>query len=249
MLKLRPLDRPNEPVEARQRGTAIHKSLERFVVENAPLGDAGVTVLNGLLVEELANTHMSPAQIALQRPLLPSMARAFVDFEMERRAARPRLVIEGKGQISFPAGGRAFTLIAKADRLEVRDGLVDILDFKTGYPASLKQVLAGFYPQLTLTAAILRHGGFDGITARDIGDMMYVRVAPDSVSERKVHEKGMPNDDLAEAALASLRRRLDAYGKADKAYLSWTAPQFLKNRGGDYDQLARPLRMVCAGGR
>ena len=167
------------------------------------------------------------------------MARAFVDFEMARRAARPRLVIEGRGQIVFNAGGRPFTLISKADRLEVRDGLVDILDFKTGYPASLKQVLAGFYPQLTLTAAILRHGGFDGIAARDVGDMMYVRVAPETVAERKVFEKGVSNDDLAENALTSLKRRLDAYGRADKAYLSWTAPQFLKNRGGDYDQLAR----------
>jgi ATP-dependent helicase/nuclease subunit B len=239
ILKVKPLDRPNEPVEARQRGTAIHKSLERFVTENAPLGQAGVETLNRLLEEELAGTHMSPAEIALQRPLIPHMAEAFVAFEARRRDRHPRLVIESRGEIRFPVAGREFALIAKSDRLEVRDDHVDILDFKTGYPASLKQVLAGFYPQLTLTGAILRHGGFEGIRGKSVGDMIYIRVAPDDVSERYVQEKGVPNDDLAEKALTSLRRRLDAYAKPNKAYLSWTAPQFLKNRGGDYDQLAR----------
>ncbi len=239
ILKVRPLDRPNEPVEARQRGTAIHKSLERFVTEDAPLGRAGVETLNRLLEEELAGTHMSPAEIALQRPLIPHMAGAFVDFEVRRRAGKPKLVIEGRGEIRFPVAGREFSLVAKSDRLEVRDGHVDILDFKTGYPASLKQVLAGFYPQLTLTGAILRHGGFEGIRGKSVGDMMYIRVAPDDVSERYVQDKGVTNDDLAENALTSLRRRLEAYARPNKAYLSWTAPQFLKNRGGDYDQLAR----------
>ena len=239
ILRLRPLDRPNEPVEARQRGTAIHKSLERFVEEDRPLGTAGVVALTGLLEDELSKTHMSAAQIALQRPLLPNMARAVVEFEADRRAARPRLIIEGRGEIHVNVSGRDFALVAKADRLEVRDGQTDILDFKTGQPASVKQVLAGFYPQLTLTAAILKNGGFDGVAARSVGDLMYVRVASDAVTQRPVYEKGVGNDDLADQALISLKRRLEAYSKPDKPYLSWTAPQFLKNRGGDYDQLAR----------
>ncbi len=243
ILKLRPMDRPNEPVEARQYGTAIHKSLERFITEKAPLGDAGTAQLNALLEDELAATHLSPAQMALQRPLLPAMARRYTDFEMGRRAARGRVIVEKRGEITLDIAGKPFTLVAKADRLEADDSAVDILDFKTGTPPSAVAVLAGYYPQLTLTAAIVMSGGFPGIDlrGRTIGDLIYVRVAPDKVEPKPVRDRqtGASAQDMAHSALARLKTRLEAYAKPGKGYKSWTAPQFLKNRAGDYDQLAR----------
>ncbi len=239
ILELRPMDRPNEPVEARQRGTAIHKSLERFT-EAGVLGEEGVRQLTHMLEEELAEAHLSQAQMAMQRPLLAGMAREFVDFETKRRAARPRLIIEQQGEMKLATSRGDFTLTAKSDRIEVRDDGVDILDFKTGQPPSAKAVAAGFYPQLTLTAAILRHGGFAGIEAeRPVGELLYVQVTPDKTAARNAVQKGETAFDLAEKALAGLRRRLDDYADPDKAYLSWTAPQFQKVRGGDYDHLAR----------
>jgi ATP-dependent helicase/nuclease subunit B len=243
ILNLRPMDRPNEPVEARQYGTAIHKGLERFITEKMPLGDAGAAALNGLLTEELAATHLSPAQMALQRPLLPAMARRYVDFEQDRRAARGRVVVEKQGEMTFEIAARPFTLIAKADRLEADETAVDILDFKTGLPPTPKSVLAGYYPQLTLTAAIVLHGGFTGIDLRGraIGELIYVRVAPDKVEPKIVRDRetNQTPEDMAHVALARLKSRLEAYAKSTKGYKSWTAPQFLKNRAGDYDQLAR----------
>ena len=241
VMALRPLDRPNEPVEARQRGTAIHTSLERFVRDNVPLGQAGADALRDLLDEQLAATHLSPAQLALQRPLLPDMAAGFVAFEQARRGDRPRLLIEAEGRLTFATAAGDFTVTARADRLEVRDEAIDILDFKTGQPPSAKQVVAGFYPQLTLTAAILKHGGFAGVTGdKAIGNLLYVRVSSDATVEKPVRDKdGATSDDLADTALASLKQRLAGYGDANRGYLSWTAPQFLKTRGGDYDQLAR----------
>jgi ATP-dependent helicase/nuclease subunit B len=239
ILDLKPMDRPNEPVEARQRGTAIHKSLERFA-EAGVLGDEGVRHLSILLEEELAATNLSPAQMALQRPLLAGMAREFVTFETERRAARPRLIIEQQGELKLGTSRGEFSLTAKSDRIEVRDDGVDILDFKTGQPPSAKAVAAGFYPQLTLTAAILRHGGFTGIDSeKPVGDLLYVQVTPDKTATRNAVQKGEIATDLADKALESFRRRLDDYADASKPYLSWTAPQFQKVRGGDYDQLAR----------
>ena len=240
ILGLRPIDRPNEPVEARQRGTAIHKSLERFVTEEAPLGEAGTRHLADLLEQELLATHLSPSQMALQRPLLPGMAAAFVNFERDRRQMRPRLKIEPEGKLTFATGRGDFTLLARADRLEAREDGADIIDFKTGGHASVKQVLAGFYPQLTLTAAILKHGGFEGIAEGTVvGDMIYVRLSPDRTTVRPVRDKAMTNDDLADVALARFKARIAAFDHVQKGYKSWTAPQFLKGRGGDYDQLAR----------
>jgi ATP-dependent helicase/nuclease subunit B len=72
--------------------------------------------------------------------------------------------VEAAGELTFDIGGRPFTVTAKADRIEpTADGLAHILDYKTGAAPSKKQVETGFSPQLTLTAAILREGGFPGM--------------------------------------------------------------------------------------
>ena len=49
--------------------------------------------------------------------------------------------------------GSIFTLRARADRIEQRrDGGFTIIDFKTGQPPGIREVYAGFSPQLTLKA-------------------------------------------------------------------------------------------------
>ena len=237
ILRLKPLDRPNEPVEARQRGTAIHEALERFVSEDVPLTDEAR--LAAMLETELEAAGQPPHLLALQRPLLADMAREYIVFEKGRREGHPRLVIEQKGELKIATSRGDFTLVAKADRIELRDGVADIIDFKTGYPPTAKAVLRGFYPQLTLTAAILRRGGFEGIRATAIGDLLYVKVGATASEERFIRAKdGATSDDLAARDLARLKTRLEAYARPDQPYLSWTAPEFAK-RGGDYDHLAR----------
>ena len=63
--------------------------------------------------------------------------------------------------MSIPLGDRTFILSARADRIEERADGFAVLDYKTGAPPTDKQVRIGLAPQLTLTAAILRAGGFD----------------------------------------------------------------------------------------
>ena len=54
---------------------------------------------------------------------------------------------------------------------------IAILDYKTGQPPTGKQVRMGLSPQLTLEAAILREGGFDGIPAGvSVSELAYVRL-------------------------------------------------------------------------
>ena len=74
---------------------------------------------------------------------------------------------------------RTFILSARADRIERRlDGTYAILDYKTGQPPTGKQVRMGLSPQLTLEAAILREGGFEGIDAgSSVGELVYVRLS------------------------------------------------------------------------
>src|SRR6202012_1424065 len=116
----------------------------------------------GLLMEELAAAGMAEARLARERALAGNAAVWVVALERRRRPGA-RFLIEQTGRHSFATGGRGFTLTAKADRIEVRGDVADILDFKTGQAPSRPQVESGFSPQLTLTAAILQHGGFEAL--------------------------------------------------------------------------------------
>ena len=114
-------------------------------------------------------------------------------------------------------------MTAKADRIEVRGAVADVLDFKTGAPPTAPQVRSGLAPQLTLTAAILARGGFDAVGRIDVGD-------------------------LAEHAMAGLKRRVQAFDLPATPYVSWAAPQFIGRYGGDYDHLARHWEWGVIGG-
>ncbi|GGZ23359.1 double-strand break repair protein AddB [Asticcacaulis endophyticus] len=239
ILNLRLRDRANEPFEQRRRGNAVHEAAENFVLQGHPLGAAGEAAFIDLMEQALRAENLTEAEIALQRPLFGDWAQHFVAFEAERRAGKPRFIIEKEGAYNFETAQGTFTLKARADRIEVREDGIDILDFKTGQPPSAKEAVAGFFPQLTLTAAIVKYGLFDGMRHdKPIGDLLYVRLSPDGAKLKPVAEKGMSSDELADQALDKFKTRIEAYGKASQPYRSWVAPKYLKKKG-DYDQLAR----------
>ncbi|MEM9965179.1 MAG: double-strand break repair protein AddB [Asticcacaulis sp.] len=246
ILGLRPLDRLNEPFEARRRGTAIHAAAEQFALEGAPLGQAGETLFTEILENKLRAENLSEAQLALQRPLFPDLACAYVAFEAERQADKPRILTEAEGELPITTPQGLFTLKARADRIELKENGIDVIDFKTGQPPSHKAVLSGFNPQLTLTAAIIKYGTFKGIdthaVSKGLGELYYVRLSADAVSTKPIKpakDNPQTTDDMAEAALRRLKTRILQYENPAKGYRSWRAPQYRHERGGDYDHLAR----------
>src|ERR1019366_3807555 len=75
ILKLRPLDRPDEPVEARARGNAFHAAFERFAREHpGDLPPAPEEVFAGLLLDELRRAGMAPSRMARARALAVNVA-------------------------------------------------------------------------------------------------------------------------------------------------------------------------------
>ncbi len=239
ILKLRPLDRPDEPVEALARGSAIHKAFERFALEHPdelPAGAEGLFA--ALLLEELRRAGMREARMAREHALAANVAPWVIDFERRRRPGA-RLIVESQGELAFDAPGGRFTLTAKADRIEARGAGADILDFKTGQAPSARQVRAGLSPQLTLTGAILAEGGFSELGRLDPGDLLYVRVSGGRTPGREESRGAGEAADLAAQALAGLKRRVFLFDDPATAYPSWAAPQFIGRYGGDYDHLAR----------
>ena len=152
----------------------------------------------------------------------------------------PGLHVEIQGEHAFATPGGTFTLTAKADRIEARDGGADILDFKTGQPPSAKEVRAGFAPQLTLTAAILAAGGFRDLGPGAPGDLVYVRVSGGRTPGREdiLSDPG-ESPSLGAAAFEGLKRRIALFDDPSTPYVSWAAPKFVARQHSDYNHLAR----------
>lgn len=257
ILDLRPLNRPDEPVDARIRGTAIHAAFERFATEfPRELPSDAAEQFEAFYLESLVAEGLPTAGLARERALAREAARWVVALEIERRADGRALYVEQDGKLTLPIDGEPFTVAAKADRIEITpDGLGHVLDFKTGHAPSAKMVKSGFSPQLTLTAAILAGGGFPGLPKAPPGELTYVEVTGRDPAGR-VEVRAAPDGDgksvlvsadAANAALDGLIGLVRQYRDPERGYASRTAPQFVKLYASDYDHLARVFEWSTSG--
>ncbi|MEZ5891160.1 MAG: double-strand break repair protein AddB, partial [Xanthobacteraceae bacterium] len=243
ILKLAQLDPVDLPPGAKDRGIAIHNAISEFA-EAYPtqLPDDPLAELLRIGSRHFAALNDYPEARAFWWPRFQAIARWFVQFERERRAAMAGAQTEIRGKLTIPLGERSFRLSARADRIEqLADGRYAILDFKTGQPPSDKQVRIGVAPQLTLEGAILRNGGFPGIArGAPLAEFTYVHLTG---RERagKPHAVDLEDrtpDAAADHALARLKNLVRRFEQEATPYRSLVLPMW-KNRYGTYDDLAR----------
>jgi ATP-dependent helicase/nuclease subunit B len=250
ILKLYPLDRPDEAVEARARGTAIHAAFERFALDHpGELPPDAAAIFERLYLHELEAAGMPHEALARESALAREAALWVAELEARRRADGRAIHVEQEGALSIDAPGGAFTVTAKADRIEVDPaGFGHILDYKTGKAPSKKMVETGFSPQLTLTAAILAGGGFSTIGRAEAGDLTYLEVTGRKPAGREEVRAaaGEESADAAARAVAGLAT-LIAQFDGGRPYVSRIAPQFVKLHMSDYDHLARVFEWSTSG--
>jgi ATP-dependent helicase/nuclease subunit B len=250
ILKLEPLDPVDMPLSAADRGSAIHDALGDFTqVYKTALPNDPAGVLRRIGEKHFAPLMDRPEARALWWPRFLRIASWFSGWEAERRINVRTIDAEIRGQISIPLdNGRTFYLSARADRIEHRtDRTYAILDYKTGQPPTGKQVRMGLSPQLTLEAAILREGGFEGIAAgASVSELLYVRLSGNNppgksiLLELKVNKGDQAQfpDDAADGARRKLEALIRAFENEDQAYTSLNLSMW-SNRYGAYDDLAR----------
>ena len=250
ILRLYPVDRPDEQADARARGTAIHAAFERFA-ETYPgeLPDDAAAAFAGFYMEALVAAGLPHEALAREAALAAEAAAWVAELERERRDGR-RVLVELKGEHTIQAPAGAFKVTARADRIEVTaEGYGHILDYKTGKAPSKKEVQTGFSPQLTLTAAILQAGGFVELGRLTPGDLTYLEVTGRKPAG-KVETRATAGDESAEAAIRALEGLHTLIARFDdpaQPYLSRVAPQFVKARMSDYDHLARVFEWSTSG--
>ena len=234
---------------AAERGTIVHEALEAFIRQHqADLPEDAADAMIDIGRDVFGTSLSSPGVRAFWWPRFKRIAHWFTDFERARRAGGAEiLALETPGELTVSGPAGDFKLTARADRIDrlAQRGLA-ILDYKTGQPPTAKQVISGLTPQLSLEAAILRDGGFKGVTAEAAGALTYVRLS----GGRQPGEEKVLDLDVAEVtdtALAGLIKRIKAFDDPKTPYLSRPVPMF-ESRFGDYDHLARVKEWMAAEG-
>jgi ATP-dependent helicase/nuclease subunit B len=249
VLGLIPLDPLDAAPGGAERGSALHEAVGRFT--QAHPRKLPPDALEQLLEEgrrAFAPLKAFPAEHALWWARFERAAGFLVAFERERRVHLDHVVAEASGSLEIPLGNAAFRLTGRADRIEVRsDGLLNILDYKTGTAPSARQV-ASLSPQLPLEAAMARRGAFPDVPAVDVADLLYVELKGGAAGgeEKPIRVKDRDTMDLAETALAGLESLLMAFENEAQGYRSLAAPQW-SGTFGTYDHLARVREWALSG--
>ncbi len=251
ILRVQPLDAVDTPPGVRDRGTIIHAAIGDYTRLSASKLPANpIKELLALGEKYFAPLADYPEARAFWWPRYVRIAQWFANWDLERRAALAALHAEIKGELSFAAGTRQFTLTGIADRIEQhQDGSYAIIDYKTGQARTEKQVRTGLAPQLTLEAAILREGKFGNLKPGSVSQLAYVTLKggePAGKPEIIEFEDGTP-DSQADHALEKLKALAAIFEDENTPYLSLVHPMW-KTRYGVYDHLARVKEWSLTGG-
>ena len=248
ILKLDALDAIAVAPGAADRGTIIHEVLGSFA--QAYPRDLPAHAQEDLLgrgAQEFADiAEAFPELYAEWWPRFTRLATEFVLWETQRRPGILDVYAECSGALPITlADGTVFTLRARADRIEHRrDGGFTIVDFKTGQPPGIREVYAGFSPQLTLEAMMLMRAAFKGLpAAKETPDLLYMHTTGgrNPMTPREIKPTGDETRLVSEIVEEHARRfegMIARFAKGDAPYLSRPFPKYAR-RYSDYDHLAR----------
>ena len=252
ILGLKALDPVERELGPREIGESWHAALQEFSEKypSGPLPPEAREMLFSMARARFAPLSADPAFAALNWPNIEKSLDFVIDFERGSRGDVERVWVERRGEIVFPlASGMPFKLSARADRIDVlRSGGARLIDYKSGTPPGANEVKVGFAPQLTLEAAMLRRGGFDGLPALEASGALYLKLG--GAGGGAENPAGGKDEDilgLAEKHFADLKALLDQFACDKTPYLSRPFPKFA-GRFLPYDHLARVKEWSATGG-
>ena len=179
ILKLEPLAPLDEDSSIADYGMVIHKALQTFVAQHSSgaLPANAYAELCAVGRDLFAQEAVRPSVMAFWWPRFERIAAWLLEQEAQRRPTLTQSFVEVRGELRLPTAGEPFTLIARADRIDVTaNGTLRILDYKTGAPPRAAEVLKGFAPQLPLEAVIAAAGGFADVPRKPVGELAFWRL-------------------------------------------------------------------------
>jgi ATP-dependent helicase/nuclease subunit B len=179
-----------------------------------------------------------PGAWAFWWPRFERIARWLAATERAHRAGVTESLSECEGRLTLGSPGGPFTITAKADRIDrCSDGELLLVDYKTGTLPSTKTVQAGFAPQLPLEGAILRDGGFAGLSGTAIGLEYWRLSGGEPAGERRAIDAGEPGA-LVDRVLTRVKALIERFDDPSTPYLAVPSPRWAL-RYSDYRHLER----------
>ncbi len=242
ILGLEPLPALGREPDAALRGQIVHDALSRFArrfPEQLPEDAHGE--LLALAEAVLADYTGSPRVAAFWAPRFARFAAWFAETEPARRAGMTRTITEVDGRMVLEGPGGAFTLTARADRVDVGASGIVITDYKTGsnLTSLASRAKQGEAPQLPLEAATAMAGGFAGVGKEPVLGLRYISA---SGGEPPGQERNLDEDPavLARRAEAGLAKLIAEFDREATPYRALRRARFTY----DYDDYAHLARVA-----
>ena len=231
VLRLYPLDPLHPVADARDRGTAFHRILERFVQERP--ADETLAAARSRLLQTATEVLEAEVPFPTARALwLARFARAANHvLTQDRKRGGEVLLVESKGELTVP--GHDFTLFGTPDRIDrLPDGRLHLIDYKSGTPPTKKQQ-DHYDKQLLLAAAMAERGGFAGIGPAEVAEISYIGLG--------AGEKAVETEITPEITGAEWDRFVTLITRYHRRTTGYTARRavFEDRIEGDYDHLSR----------
>ncbi len=250
ILGLEALDPLEAELGAADRGNALHDALDEFLKRHPSgvLPPDAVREFEALGEKHLADLLTAPAERAFWWPRFQRLARWLVAQENARRAGGTKLLAsESTAAMTVGPVARPLRIEARADRIdELRRGVWEIIDYKTGRVPSKAELEALFAPQLLLEAAMAERGGFEKIEGKAETVRLSYWQANGLGDGGKVTEIA-DSETLVTEMMALVEKMADHFARPGTTYpaLPWPAygPYF-----NDYAHLERVAEWSTAGG-
>lgn len=163
ILKLKHLRELDEDPTVADRGTIIHRILEKIVMHNLQNIDDVLQIADK---ELFALKETYPMIYEIWRPRVHKMLVHFLTEEALRRADIDKTFTEKNAKWNVKGSTRQYTITAKADRIDVlKNKTVEVIDYKTGTVPIFPEMVSGEAPQLPIEGVMIEEGLFDGVAA------------------------------------------------------------------------------------
>lgn len=239
ILGLKPIDELDADPGRAELGTAIHRVLDEFV-RRFPRGlpDNAEAELLQIGRAQFGPFLSRPGAWAFWWPRFERIAHWLVAEERAHRSDIVESLSECEGRWTLHSRGGPFTVTAKADRIDrLAAGGFLLVDYKTGGVPSAKTMQAGFAPQLPLEGAILREGGFSGVSGSPAA-LEYWRLNGGRPPGERCPIDGDNPGALIERVLTRVRSLIERFDDPSTPYLAVPSPRWAP-RFSDYRHLER----------
>lgn len=239
ILKLKALPSLEESRKQQEYGIALHRALSDCFEKNPTFDDEEILFNRGK--ELLFKTGWTAADLAYYLPKWKKICTFVCQAQHSRQNGTKQILTEKEASFTFTVNGQPFTLTGIADRIDVlADNSVEIIDYKTGYAPTPKEVKAGFAPQLPLEAFLVQQGGFKEVPAKTkVANLSYWKLSgKDGGKVIPLFNETEGPDETTRQGFANLTALVELYQNPKTVYpacpVAERAPKY-----NDYEHLER----------